>query len=52
MASLNTGGGDTGCKVASDEAREASRNQTSQVSQAMLRGLVFILRAVGSHGRL
>lgn len=41
-----------GCKVASDEAREVSGNQTSQVLQAMLRGLDFILRAVGSHGRL
>lgn len=51
MASLNAVGEDTGRKVASDEAREASRNQITQVSQAMLRGLDFNLRAVGSHGR-
>lgn len=52
MASLDTGGWGPECKVASDEAREASRKQDTTRLKAMLRGLDFVLKAVGSHGKL
>lgn len=53
MASLDTGW-DPECKVASDEAREESRKRKQDTTRfkTMLRGLDFVLKVVGSHGRL
>lgn len=54
MACLDIGGWDPECKVASDEAREAGRKrkQDTRGLKTMLRGLDFVLKVVGSHGRL